>query len=446
MASATTYPGLGTWPGALLYPGSTVVPEPTGSTSTIDQHTADVLFGLADPYYFPMLVTGLRITMDESWSPFVQAELSAEFPHPDLVDDIDPRGAGRVRISIRRAFGGPWPNKDFTAAFPTPTSNATLTAAYPGYTNAQITAKFAHAYNPAGVRDTVVRSFDLDVRERTLDHLDQSLRVVAMSDEMLLDDYKRMIPSKYVNTETSVRALVTTVLGYIGAELEPGTSDAPLVAGSLEWVPGASGWEFLRTPIEQSGLRLWCDEHRVWRLAPRNPLTPGGINLSTGDGGNLIRVADRINRDGEWADAVVITYRWTDAAGAVQLAYDVAGDPATAKKVEALTREQKNPGAGAAASILRQSKARGRQLDVVAVNDYLVNPGMSATIDLRVPGWPNQPVFTGMVGAVSWELPSAEMSIRTRELADTPSTAWVFDPPGRAWNSIPVGTDWTEDL
>lgn len=402
-----------------------------------DAHTATIALQGAT-----LNADSARVTVDESWSPFVQVNVECGLPDDlESMVAVDPRDADRVTLTLRRDYGEVWANSVFTAAHPTPTTNATLTAAYGGLTNGAITSLFFRSWNAFGVRDSDTRVFDVTVRRRTIDHLSKKVTLELASDEALLQDYALIATTKYVNVQTSLRGLVAYVLGLVGATLQPGSDDASITAGALEWAPGQSAWDFLRTPVETAALRLWCDEARHWWLTARAPLSAGSLTLTTGENGTLKSAVDSIDRDGDWHDAVVITYQWTDALGAQQRAYDVAGDALTATKVYSVTRDQKYPGAGAAAQMLKQSAGRGRVLDLTAVADYRAAPGQAFTAQL-----PDTPIQTGVVSAVTWQLPSAEMTVRTRGLTDTPTTAWIFDPPGLSWSSIPVGIDWTEDI
>ena len=402
--------------------------------TTIDIHTETAV--TADGRTLPL--KELSVVLDESWSPYVQGTIVA--PLPDDLDDltaVDPRTAARFLLTIRRDFGDAWSNADFTARHGA-VSNAALTAFYGPVTNGAITAQFFKPYNSFGVRATDQREMNLHVRSRVIDHVAKEVRIRLASDEALLQDYKLIATVRYTNTATTLRGLVGYVIGLIGGTLAAGTDDAPITAGASEWLPGVSAWDYLAPLIEKADLRLWCDEKRVWHLTQRAPLAPGHLSLTTGATGTLTEAVDTIDRDGDYYDAVVITYRWTDSAGAQQYAWDVAG---TGGLVLSETRDQLYPGPGAAAALLARARGRGRVLDLRAVSDYTATPGQAFSAFL-----PDTTAQTGVVSAVAWSLPDAEMSVRTRGLIDTPTTAWAFDPPGVSWNDIPVGIDWTEDL
>ena len=402
---------------------------------TIDIHT--LIASL--PNQAELENTSGQITVDESWSPYVQMTLTCAIPDDlSTLDQIDPRAGGRLFAQAQQDFGDPWSNADFTDRYGA-VSNAALTAALGNVPNRTITSLFFVAWNEFGQRDSTVREFGLSVRSRVIDHVAGEVRITAASDEALLQDYKLLDTVKYINpTATTLRALTAFVLALIGATLQPGTDDAVVAANATEWLPGTSAWDYLAPTVEKAALRLWCDENRRWWLTQRAPIVPGQLTLRTGAGGTISRATDTIDRDGDWYAGVCITYQWNDSAGLQHVAYDVAGDP---RSVLAITRDQPYPGPGAAAQILKQSAGRGRVLDLAAVSDYRATPGQAFTA-----GLPGTPAQTGIVSAVTWRFPDAEMDVKTRGLIDTPASAWVFDPAGIRWVDIPAGIDWTEDI
>ncbi|CAO1650537.1 hypothetical protein NYA9BBAC_00906 [Salinibacterium sp. NYA9b] len=205
--------------------------------------------------------------------------------------------------------------------------------------------------------------------------------------------------------------------------------------------PGTLDWDYVAPLVQAGGLRLFCDEKRDWRLVdPLSYSVPGQINVAAGT--NATSGRDTISRQQEaWFDSIVIEYRWTDAEGLPQVAYDAASNGGT--KMLKKVIERPFPGAGAAASILALYSGRGRTLDVEALTDLNATPGMALVMTL-----PGTPAQVGVVSSVTWkwsaEGDSDEMRIGSRGLLDTPSTAWLLQPDGYAWNEVPVGQDWTE--
>jgi hypothetical protein len=205
-------------------------------------------------------------------------------------------------------------------------------------------------------------------------------------------------------------------------------------ADMFRWVPGVTAWDFVEPLVQAGALRLFCDEARKWHLVdPALYTVPGLVQISAGT--NAKEADDTITRYGEWFDSVVIMYQWTTADGLSHTNWDIAGAPGT--KTILVEKRVPFPGPGAAAALLKRSKARGRVLDLTAVSDYKVTPGMSLQSSL-----PNSPTQSGLVAAVTWDLPADQMDVTSRGLGDLPSRAWLALAPGFKWTDSPVGDTW----
>ncbi|UOE43748.1 hypothetical protein [Agromyces larvae] len=127
-----------------------------------------------------------QATLDESWAPHVQAELTIALPDEATLEDLDPRSAHRVTIAA--------------------------SATYPG------------SFIPDRSR-----SFDLGLRDRVIDHERAEVRLSLASDEaLLMDDVLTDDEPDYSATlnQASLRTIVDGMLDRIGASLEPGSADA----------------------------------------------------------------------------------------------------------------------------------------------------------------------------------------------------------------------------
>lgn len=123
--------------------------------------------------------TGSTVTLDETRE-YVTAELELPMLDDAVLDDIDPRDGARAVITSRIGTG------------------------------------------PA-------RSFDVGIRERTVNHKKKTVTLSCASDETLLGDYAPLVDDTgaFVH-QGSLRTVIGYVLGKIGASLEPGTADAPI--------------------------------------------------------------------------------------------------------------------------------------------------------------------------------------------------------------------------
>lgn len=382
----------------------------------------------------PLDVIDAQITLDEAWSPYAQARLTCAVPPLTTLDDIDPRLGRRVRVRLLQRFGESDPLSALSAAW-AGTTLATQTIALAGTFLTGLSSTYGQPYNAQGTRASTRRSLDLVLRSREVDHTTGTMYLTAASDESLLQDYALVATAPAGPGSTSVRAICAWVLGEVGLVLYPGSEDGTVEATGTDWQPGQSAWDYLRPLVDAAGLRLWCDDQRNFYLTDPANGTSGGVSISAK---YATGATDALDREQGWHDAVVITYRWRDAAGNDQTAYDAAAT-AGYSKVLALTYDRPWPGNGAAGAVLDRVMGRGRAQSLGAVSDYGATPGMALTVTL-----PSTPIQTGLVASVTWQVPDDEMRLTARDLITTPITAWVYTPAGTAWNEIPVGTDWTE--
>lgn len=399
--------------------------------TTVDRHTlaasVSVPGGTLD-------VKDARITLDEGWSPFIQAQLTCVVPDEAVVELLDPRRPLRASIVIRRDFGGSDPASALSDEFAGKKASD-VTAAWAGLHARDITADHFYPWNDFGVRSPSVRTLSLAVRSRPRRHRDGTITLSLASDEALLQDYALVDTQSWSPTLSSVRQVVSAVLGRIGRTLVAGTADGAIDPSASVWKPGVAAWSYVSPLVQAAGLRLWADEFGLFHLDAGLPAAPGNLSLSYT--GTITEATDTIDRDtDDWYDAVVITYTWTDALGAQQTQYDVASSPGFSK-VLSLNYDTPYPGPGAASAVLGRALGRGRTLDLTTVSDYTATPGQATTITLD-----NTPIQTGYLSAVTWQWPDAEMTVKTRGLIDTPPTAWVFLPAGERWIDSPVGASW----
>ena len=199
--------------------------------------------------------------------------------------------------------------------------------------------------------------------------------------------------------------------------------------------PGTFFWDWLAPMLTASDLRLFCDEARDWHLVPASNYTLPGV-VSVAAGFNAIAADDQVSLRGDYCDSVVCIYRWTDADGASQQRYDVAGAGGRTKVID---YDQAYPGPGAAQGILDRAQGRGRAQTLTALLNLNATPGMALTSTL--PGWPSQ---SGSLAAVTFrwaaEGDSDTMTVRSRGLIDTSPNAWILATG--EWDDRPNTTKW----
>lgn len=364
-------------------------------------------------------VESASVSLDEARAPYADATFVTPYTEA-LASALDPRNQPRVNLVLRQNFIGSKTLGDLSAVFPNPQTLAAISTAWAGKTLSQVGDLYRVVWNPPGsYLPTTVRTLDLTVRSRQVDHLAATITVRATSDEPLLTDYALLrstpvMPDSY-SVVDAVKLVLRTVLP--GAVLVATGATGTVLPESAVWRPGVSGWEYLSPLTSSKGLRLWCDEHRIWYLG--DPLTAawpaqGGTSLSVqGFSTTAWSADDAINLDdGLWFDGVVVAYRWTpDAGGTSQVAYDYAGLTSARNVLTIERNDTPYPGPGEASARLGKVRQLGRVIGGTRAADYTVGPGGAATYRGSATN-----TLSGKVAAVVWDFPDGGMSVRTRNM------------------------------
>lgn len=388
------------------------------------------------------------ITMDETWSPYVQGSLTTVLDM-DLLDALDPRTGARLKVFATQEYGvsdklsaltaahtgftmahvtTAWTSKTigelsawYFAPFNQEGSNkldtlssifsggtiAGMTTAWAGLLFSAISEKYYRSY-PDGINNNHRRGFDLTVRSRELNLNEGTMTFQLASDEALLQDYALVQTINYSPASLDLRTIVKEVLANIGDALVDGTDTATVSSTAAIWTPGQTAWDYLQPLLKNVGLRLYCDEQRMWHLISDTSILDGLVELFSV--GTIKTTSEVIDRNaGEWFDAVVIKYTYVNDLGATVTAYDTAAVE-NYQKVKLIEYQSAYPGPGAAQRILDRATARGRQQDVTAVSNYAVTPTTACTIYIT-----GYPTLNNYIQAVTWNFPSDEMTIKTRQ-------------------------------
>jgi hypothetical protein len=339
-------------------------------------------------------VKSATITLDEARAPYVDASITCAAPDGATLQTIDPRIGQRVVVQL----------DDRASLFGKPSET---------------------------------RRFDLFLTSRQFGIAGGELQLALSSDESVLIDRGLLLNNVKDWGATSARALVGKVLSSLGYYLAAGTDDAIIDPLSAVQSPGQSYWDFLDGTLQGANLRLWCDELRVWRLDDKSKIAPGQLSLAYG--GTITGLNDGIGLDESYADAIVVKYSYETDAGNAETAYEAFPPGATDVQRVAVIPFSSRPGVdGAARRLLRRLQGRGRVLSTEAVSRFLVTPTQSFLATLP----DGAPVQTGLVSAVTWSFPADRMTVRSRELTDTASSAWAAQPAGRSWSSVAAGISW----
>lgn len=198
--------------------------------------------------------------------------------------------------------------------------------------------------------------------------------------------------------------------GWQGAPHDSPSSRTPIrprTVESLTWSAGDTAWDFLSPLVSSAGLRLFCDENRVWRLINPNTYTaPGSLTVTpetTVEGKDIID-----GERGEYADGVVIHWTWTDGFGVDRTKTETAG---TKGKIARLEINAPYPGDGTAAAHLAQLKKRASSTPVTVATDYRATPDQAVTITL-----PGSTPSTGELASVKWDFATGLMQLEPANL------------------------------
>lgn len=396
----------------------------------ISEHKINVL-ALLNGTPTEIKVKSARIQIDESWSPYIQASITAKAPagttYPATGDYayIDPFYNTRLQIAVEENFGGSKTVADLTTQFKTLTL-AAVTTAYTGKTCAQLTALFFIAWNAAGVIASNRRRFNLKIRSYTLNLATMDLNIDAASDESLLQDYGLVDTLPYEPNLPTVKKAVQFALSKIGANLTEPAADLTIDPDETIWEPGTDAWSYIQPIVEASNLRLYCDEDRSWRLVS-SPVNRSTTNTFT-YGTDLIDARQEVSLDGSWYSACVIQYQWTDpATNTLMTAYDAFRDY-TFPYVRTLRIQlnKKYPGEGGAKAVLARQRSASVTQEVTAVNDYTVTPGNIANANLGAFYSPKIPSDgTDRIKSVTWSWPTPEMQVSIRSQADRANSVGI---------------------
>jgi len=246
----------------------------------------------------PLAIKQASVTMDDSWSPYVQATLVCSAPSIETLEALDPRDGLRVNLTLTQAWGDGGVN-----------------------------------WNIFGYRAPVTRTFNLSLRDRTVDKRTGEMTLELASDEALIQDYSLVATAPDTTPlayQASLRAIVNYVLGKVGASLTAGIDTDVTVSQSPNLIPDprfvtASNWNTRGFGTGGAGTQAgeaagWNVASRAfrktWTAAASNGATSGlqvaGIPVTAGktytlQGSLLASVAGKV------ANTVIV---WTDSVGA----------------------------------------------------------------------------------------------------------------------------------
>lgn len=328
-------------------------------------------------------VESAGVTFDESWSPYIQADVIARVPEGQAsLDALDPRR------------------------------------------NCLLELRLGYVYD--GVTEDLGDPIVLHLRTREVLRPSNTLKLTATSFEGRAQDRRRM-SSDPAPPKTGLNEVIAHAAGQalypaaveIVSAFDPGYGASLLTELDLE--QGADYQSLVQDVANRTGTWIRCDGDGRWKITPRADVTGTAAHkLTVGPSGTIISADTALQRE-DYFNAVQLTYTWKDAAGVEQVRYGEAYVPGTGTHgVDAIgwnVYSEDRPGPItkaqadlAAQTVLAYTITRGRGMRLDALAAYWLRPGMTATVQL-----PAGEQERHLVRAVTFNPGSGSMSVTTRQ-------------------------------
>jgi hypothetical protein len=331
----------------------------------------------------PLDVEDLSITFDESWSPFVQADITCKVPEDQAtLDRLDPRLNCRVQITLGYTYDGK-------------------------------------------VSDVHVVA-DLHIRTRDVLRPANQLRLTASSDEGRSQDAKRRAADA-APPKTGINEIITYAANkavypntaVIVSDFPPGYGVNSFTELSLDI--GKDFQSLITDAAGRAGVWVYSDGSRRWFITTRPEVAGVSAHkLYTGPDGTILDTDAALQRE-DFSNSVCLIYTWKDAAGADQTLYGEAYVPGSgpfgvvATGYNTYVEERQGPvtqaqATAAAQTVLKYKITRGHGIRLGAVAAYWLRPGMTVTVQLPLGDQERQ-----LIRAVTFNPVSGTMTITTRQ-------------------------------
>lgn len=357
----------------------------------------------------PGPVDGGTVTVDEGWSPYIQADIVVS---PALAADLDPRGGDRAYLWLIRRHGTSWLVADLTEYAGATT--AAWTASMAGGGLAAWTGALSQPFNASHLESQQtlmdLMSVDVDI-DWEAERAEVTLASQEVRAQMIGLTSPRAVYPPAPTVQDAAALMVTRIDGAgLVIDLDPPVEVDP---EGTRWDPALYAWDWIHPLVGSAGWRLWCDEAGVWNAGPLGVTGPA-LPVALED---VVELRERTTITQGWADAVMVTWDWTSEAGnrLRRHAYATAAAPGTlpVRTLNVTYDDVPYPGAAqsatTASALLTRALTRGRSYDYAAVSDYTLRPGRRAVI--TTPAGAGNVIASG----VTWDLNTDRMSIRTRD-------------------------------
>lgn len=248
----------------------------------------------------------------------------------------------------------------------------------------------------AGTDDRVLMA-DLGLRDRGTVQPTGALELTAMSDEALVMDNgpsSQLTGLASTSPRGHIQNLLTSALGAPNIYLDPAVPST----ASLAYPAGTVGdkWAMIDDLADGIGdIDVFDDGYRTFWITTRPTLAAAGaedLSLVEGVGGTIVTRRSTVDREADWANRVLLVYKWTDAGvdNLVQSVRSVTTGPfqATTGNVKTYEETRTVPATqaradAAATSLLKRKSSRGRNISVRAVAVPWLRPGMTVKLTTR---------------------------------------------------------------
>lgn len=286
-------------------------------------------------------------------------------------------------------------------------------------TRVQVWAGYQYADRTTDVHELV----DLGLRERVVRRPQSDVVLVAISDEAIVQDYVLEAPLTYP-PGTSISTVLYQLLTR--GHVQPVTILAPGAGASIGGtapfiVEPDAVWSTVQDLADRAAAVVYHDGAGAFWVMPA-PTSAGAAahDLRTGPRGSLTSTEVALGL-GEFANYVLVQYRWRDDAGAnhtergwAEAVEGPHGTAAVGRRGRVVTYDQQGSTADAqraAAALLSRTLSRGRRVHVEgAVAAYWLRPEHTITATFPL-GSPERALVT----QVTFDLPAGTMSVHTRQ-------------------------------
>lgn len=264
----------------------------------------------------------------------------------------------------------------------------------------------------------------LTVRSYIPDEFAGTVRLTLMSDEVKLQDYKNASTADYSPGAMTLQAMVGLAMRKIGNALyDKIVFPATLVpATATVWRAGDSLDSWLQGPLRSAGIELYQDcsggfppAFRAFNLNDPGKSSVYGTRGFTKDQIVSSPVGIDMDADG-YADAVVLTYAWTDAAGASQRKVYASLPAGAFHKVLAKSFSTPDPGVDPAPATRAYTSKAGYTASLTIIPSTRPAPPSYAEAPMSLGdtvsfNLPSGSAYTANVDSIQWSYPEDRMTL-----------------------------------